>query len=171
MILCDILRNRGSVFTNIDLFLTFGQLLKILIDTRERKPYKFETPSKTATLKTGDYSLSGAEHLVAIERKTIDDLVSSLTINRKRFERELFRGRAINYFALLIEASLSDLSNGRYQSKMLPKAAIQSLLAFSVRYNLPIFFADNREFGARITEGLLLKYAKELKTQLKELEK
>lgn len=145
--------------------------MKIIIYTREQKPYKFETPSKTATLRTGDYSLSGAEHLVAIERKTIDDLVSSLTTGRERFERELFRGRALDYFALLIEASLSDLSNGRYQSQMLPKAAIQSLLVFSVRYNLPIFFADNREFGAWITEGLLLKYARELKNQLKELEK
>ena len=142
MILCDILRNRGSVFTNIDLFLTFGQLLKILIDTRERKPYKFETPSKTATLKTGDYSLSGAEHLVAIERKTIDDLVSSLTINRKRFERELFRGRAINYFALLLRQAyqiyqMADINRRCYQRQP-SKVSWRSPLGITCPFSLLI---------------------------------
>ena len=48
-------------------------------------------------------------------------------------------------------------------SLMKPKAAIQSLLKFWVRYDLPIFFAENRDFGARVPESLLVKYAEELK--------
>ena len=144
--------------------------MRIAIDSREQLPYSFKTESETTTLTTGDYSLKGASHLVAIERKTINDLIACLTTGRERFEKELHRGRALDYFALLIEASLSDLSNGLYQSKMLPKAAIQSLLAFSIRYDLPIFFVDDRKFGARVTESLLLKYAKELKKRLKEIE-
>ena len=144
--------------------------MKILIDTREQQPYTFETESERATLRTGDYSLEGGEHLVAIERKSVDDLIGCLTTGRGRFERELHRGRGLNYFALVIEASLSDLSNGRYRSEMKPKAAIQSLLTFSIRYNLPIFFAENRKFGARVTESLLLKYAREVEKRLKAIE-
>ena len=119
------------------------------------------TPTRTATLATGDYSIAGAESLIAIERKSLDDLIGSLTSGRERFERELHRGKALDYFAIVIEARLSDLSNGRYQSKMNPRAAIQSLLAFSVRYGLPIFFAENRDYGQRLTESLLLKFARE----------
>lgn len=140
--------------------------ITISIDSREQLPYSFKTESETATLTTGDYSLKGASHLIAIERKTTNDLIACLTTGRERFEKELHRGRALDYFALLIEASLSDLSNGRYQSKMLPKAAVQSLMAFSIRYNLPIFFVENRKFGARVTESLLLKYARELEKRL-----
>lgn len=144
---------------------------RILIDTREQRPYSFETENETGTLPTGDYSLVGAENLVSIERKSIDDLIGCLTTGRDRFERELYRGRALDYFALIVEVSLSDLSNGRYQSKMLPKAAIQSLLAFSIRYHLPIFFVENRRYGARVTESLLLKYTEELKKRLRKIDK
>ena len=136
--------------------------MTIIIDTREQLPYKFQTPTVKGTLDTGDYSLVGLEHLVSVERKTLDDLIGCLCAGRERFERELHRSQALNYFALVVEASLSDIVNGSYHSQMIPKSAIQSLMAFSVRYRLPIFFVESRSYGARITESLLLKYAKEL---------
>jgi DNA excision repair protein ERCC-4 len=139
----------------------------IAIDTREQTPYTFTEPTMTATLTTGDYSISGAENLIAVERKTANDLVGSLTRGRNRFERELHRGMALQYFALVVEASLMDLSNGHYMSLMKPKAAIQSLLTFSVRYGLPIFFAENRDYGQRLTESLLLKFAREQENRAK----
>jgi len=146
---------------------TWGKRMIIVIDSREQLPYRFGCETRTATLQTGDYSISGGEHLISIERKSVNDLVGSLTSGRERFERELHRGMALQYFALVVEASLSDLSNGRYRSEMKPKAAIQSVLAFSVRYNLPVFFVENRKYGARVTESLLLKYAREMEKRLK----
>jgi DNA excision repair protein ERCC-4 len=136
-------------------------MMEILIDSREQKPYSFSTPTRTATLPTGDYSIAGAEHLIAVERKTANDLIGSLTRHRERFERELHRGMALQYFCLVVESSLMSLSNGHYMSLMKPKAAIQSLLTFSVRYELPIFFAENRNYGERLTESLLIKFARE----------
>ena len=121
--------------------------MKIVVDSREQKPYTFTVPTRTATLPTGDYSIAGGEHLIAIERKTPDDLIGSISRHRERFERELHRGMALQYFALVIESSLMGLSNGHYMSLMKPKAAIQSLVTFSVRYGLPVFFAENRDFG------------------------
>ncbi len=145
--------------------------MKILIDTREQLPYQFETDAEPGKLDVGDYSIMGGESLVAVERKTVDDLVQCLTTERDRFERELYRGRSLDYFALVIEASLSDLANGRYKSQAHPKAMIQSLLTFSVRYGLPIFFAENRGYGARVTESLLLKYGRELERRCQQMQK
>ena len=136
--------------------------LTIKIDSREQKPYEFENPSEVGTLSCGDYSIMGLENHVAVERKELNDLIGCLTAGRERFERELYKARALDYFALVIEASLSDLVNGNYRSEMNPKSAIQSLLAFSIRYRLPVWFAESREYGQRITESLLRKYAREI---------
>jgi len=144
--------------------------MKILTDTREQQPYKFETPSEIGTVPIGDYSIFGLENHIAIERKELNDLIGCLTTGRERFEKELHKGKALDYFALVIEASLSDLINGRYRSQMTPKSVIQSLLAFSIRYRLPIFFCENRKYGQRITESLLLKYAREIEKRFSLIE-
>ena len=134
----------------------------ISIDTREKLPYEFQTNSKVGTIPIGDYSIQGLEDCIAVERKTIDDLIGCLTTGRERFEKELQKGKALDYFALIVEASLLDIVDHNYRSQMAPKSAIQSLLAFSIRYRLPIFFAENRKYAQRITESLLLKYAREV---------
>ena len=141
----------------------------IVIDDREKRPHRFETETRTARLETGDYSLSGGEHMIAIERKTVDDLVGSLSCGRKRFEAELSRARGFHYFAIVAETTFSDLAGGTYRSNMNPKAAVQSLLTFSVRYGVPVFFAGSRENGSDITESLLLKYARECEKTAKSL--
>ncbi len=140
----------------------------IIVDTREQIPLAFTLPTETGTLKTGDYSIKGLEDFIAIERKSPNDLVGSLKGGqRKRFERELSRGRELDYFALVIECDLSSLSNGEYRSQMKPKAVIQSLMAFSVRYRLPVFFCPGRGYAAKVIESLLTKYLTEIRGQLK----
>ena len=101
-----------------------------------------------------------------VERKELNDLIGCLTNGRKRFEKELYRGKALDYMALVVEATLSDIVNHNYRSEMQPKAAIQSLLAFSIRYMLPIWFCESRQYGQRVTESLLLKYARELEKRI-----
>jgi ERCC4-type nuclease len=142
--------------------------MTIIIDTREQVPLSFTLPSERGTLPTGDYSVKGLERFIAIERKAPDDLVGCLKGDqRERFERELARGRGLDYFGLVVEADLSGLAAGRYRSGMLPKAVVQSLMAFSVRYRLPIFFCPGREYAARVVESLLVKYVQELEKRLK----
>ena len=96
-------------------------------------------------------------------------MIGCLTTGRERFERELYKARALDYFALIVEASLSDLANGNYRSQMGPKSAIQSLLAFSVRYRLPIWFCESRKYGQRVTESLLLKYEGEIEKKFENI--
>ena len=137
--------------------------ITIVVDTREQRPYRFSHPTVTAALPTGDYSLLGFEDKVIIERKSIEDLVSCLKgTNRGRFERELQRSRALDYFALVVECSLSDLAAGAYRSEMSPASVVQSIIALSVRYRVPVFFAESREMGTRITESILEKYARDV---------
>ena len=52
----------------------------IVVDTREQTPFefrheKYETTTKQGTLSVGDYSLAGLEDKVAVERKSLPDLV------------------------------------------------------------------------------------------------
>jgi DNA excision repair protein ERCC-4 len=136
--------------------------MKILIDSREQLPYRFDTPSVVGTIPTGDYSIEGLEDRIAVERKEINDLVQCLSKHRERFEKELQRGRGLHYFAVVIEGSLADITNGRYRSLMKAQAALQSLIAFSIRYRLPIWFCGTRQEAQQVTESLLIKYSREI---------
>jgi ERCC4-type nuclease len=134
--------------------------LTIVVDSREQYPYLFESHKTIVQgLPIGDYGLLNFSD-IAIERKSVDDLIGSLTKGRDRFEKELQKGSQIPYFALVIEASLSDLASGQYRSNVLPKSIVQSLLSWSVKYNTRVFFAGSREFSERVTLSLLLKYGR-----------
>lgn len=134
--------------------------LTFVIDSREQLPYSFNGyKTVVQNLPIADYGLLNCPDCL-VERKSIDDLIGSLTKGRDRFERELRKGSMAPYFALVIEASLSDLVNGKYQSQMLPKSAIQTLLSWSVKYNTHIFFCDNRQYAEKVTLSLLLKYGR-----------
>jgi DNA excision repair protein ERCC-4 len=143
--------------------------MKILVDTREHLPYTFErfegVQVVRGTLETGDYSLVGLEHLACIERKSIDDLLGCLTSGRARFERELARMRPYQLKAVVVECSLRDISRGNYRSQMNPEAALQSVIAFQVRYSVPFVWAGNRAGGEYLTHGLLAKMAREITRQ------
>ena len=118
----------------------------IVVDTREQKPYRF-TRCQVKTLTTGDYSLVGLEDRVAIERKSAADLAGSLGSGRARFQRELERLAQLDYAAIVVEASLRQLLQPLLFSRMHPKAVVNSMLAWSVQYRMPVFFAGDR--GAR----------------------
>ncbi len=119
--------------------------------------------TERAALPTGDYSLPGFEDRAAIERKSIDDLVGCLkSDNRDRFERELARARHYELFAVVVEATLEDVSKGRYRSEMKPHAALQSIFAFQVRYQVPFLFCGSRAGAEYTTYSLLTKYLQEI---------
>ena len=121
----------------------------------------FKAPTITKKLDTGDYSLLGMETEIAVERKTLDDLVGCLTKGRERFERELERSTGLDYFCVIVEAGYSQLVLGDYRSRLNTKSAIESISTFEIRYSTHFLFAGNRELAARKAESLLLKYWRE----------
>lgn len=129
----------------------------VAVDTREQKPYRFPR-SEMKTLPTGDYSVVGLEDRIAIERKTKEDAYSSLGRGRARFARELERLSRYDYAAIVIETSLPDFLRAPAFSRMKPKAAANSIIAWSVKYRVCVFFAGDRLHGNALTRQLLEKF-------------
>ncbi|WP_461209464.1 ERCC4 domain-containing protein [Desulfocurvus sp. DL9XJH121] len=137
--------------------------MKLIIDSREQRPFAFANEKYGVTvehgpLSVGDYSLAGLADRVAVERKSLPDLVTCLGRERERFERELQRGAALDTFMVVVEASWADLASGSYRSAMNAHAACQSVLAFSCRYRLPFLFAGSRSNAEYVTWGFLRQY-------------
>ena len=112
--------------------------MKVIVDSREQAPFSFSherygVELVRGTLTVGDYSLVGLEDKVAVERKSLPDLVLCLGRERDRFERELQRGAALDAFCVVVEAGWTELSGGKYRSRMQPHAACQSVAAFMSR--------------------------------------
>ena len=138
--------------------------MQIVIDTREQSPFTFEgqhytdTYTENGTLQIGDYSLAGLEHLVAVERKSLPDLVQCLGRERDRFEREIVRGKGLDFFAVVCEGSWRDIANGNYRSKLPAHSAAQSVASFMARTRTPFFFADSRRAAEYATWSMLKQY-------------
>ena len=135
----------------------------IIIDSREKTPLVFNCPSVKGCLYTGDYSFVGAEHLFAVERKSLDDLAASCTFDRREvLERELLRLRGCRFRRLLIIGSEEDVCAHRYRSEITPKAVLGSLRSFEVRYDLPVVWNADPDSAAHQVELWAQKFATEL---------
>lgn len=147
--------------------------MRILTDTREQQPFSFAGPRyasdtvERASLTVGDYSLAGLADRVAVERKSLSDLVQCLGRERERFERELARGAALDAFAVVVEASYLDLARGQYKSMMKPHAACQSVAAFMSRYRVPFIFAGSRPAAEYACWSFLKQYLEGARRRLK----
>ena len=134
----------------------------IIVDTREQTPLPFaDLPTERRTLTTGDYSVLGFERAFSIERKSIEDLIQSLTHGRDRFSRELQRMRAFDFRRLLIVGNLADIEEHRYRSLAVPKAIIGSLFAFEARFDVPVCFCATPESAATLIERWALYFVRE----------
>lgn len=165
----------------INLYKIYGNYtdMKIIIDSREQAPYTFTkqqyngVTAEQGTLATGDYSIKGLESHIALERKSLSDLTGTLTTGRERFTRECERGKGLEYFGLIIEASLDDIKSHAYKSKVKPHSVLQSLASFSVKYALHVHYCGSREGGEYMTYSLLEKFfiakQKQLETMLKQV--
>ena len=137
------------------------ELDRVVVDTREQDPL-FGPPARVAKLDTGDYSIVGCEGLIALERKTLPDMLGCIGRDRERFERELERSRQLSYFAIVIETDLYLLRGPYERSLVAPTAVIGSLTAWSVRYGVPIWLTSDRRGAKGVIYRLLRAFAKEI---------
>lgn len=141
-------------------------MITLIQDSREQSPYLFDHPRykdlavKVAGLSTGDYSVEGMEHLVAVERKSMPDLLQSISTGRERFENELIRALELDAFMVVIEEPFRNLGNKDYQSNMNRTAAIQTVFSWMSKYRCTWFFAESREGAEYATYHFLRHYAK-----------
>lgn len=125
---------------------------EVIRDTREQSGWVFgETDdclgTTVDTLKTGDYSLRGIEHLFTIERKgKCQEFAQNIT--QDRFERELERMDSFAHPFLFLEFTYKDVMNYPYNQGIPPflckkikikPAFIQSkIFDYSLKYRTKI---------------------------------
>ena len=135
----------------------------IAIDTREQKPYGFDASRVTTVrraLPAGDYSLAGHESAVAVERKTLEDFVSTAIHARERFARELRMLATYDFACVVVEASMEDVLAHRYRSGADPRSVFGAVLSIVVDHRVPVFFCGDRQVACRFVEGVLRLYHK-----------
>ncbi len=83
------------------------------------------------------------EEEVAVERKTIQDLVNSIIQDREDFIEKCERLSEFRKKCLVIEGSLGSLKTPYEDSRAHPNAVLGSLLAAQERWNIPVYFLDD----------------------------
>ena len=119
----------------------------ILVDTRERYPYRFAgrgVEAERVALGAGDYAVGSAEALIAtVERKTLENLASSLSDGTLSFQMQRLSEAASA--ALVVEGRYPTL----FKIEHVSGAWLADMLArLQVRYpEVPVVFAGSRKFA------------------------
>lgn len=122
----------------------------VIVDTREQTPFTFERfdnwigGTLSMALPTADYSVQGMESLIALERKTLTDVVGSVLQNRERFLRMCERLADYKHKAILIEASYTEIKTPyRFTSDVRahPNGVVGTLDAIEAKYGIPIIYS------------------------------
>jgi ERCC4-type nuclease len=140
----------------------------VLIDTREKRPWSFSTAVDVetgVTLPTSDYSLAGATDLVALERKSLADLVmSSCSKERERFWDCMRRLSKYKYKALIVEAHAGSVWKRDYRSQATPQSVMATTLALQCDLGIGVIWAGDAGKAAWSAEWMLARIHKRLRT-------
>ena len=129
--------------------------ITIVIDTREQKPWTFSSTEFGIVrrgLPTGDYSLAGFEDQIAVERKSLGDLVGTLITDWIRFRKELYRMAGMDSAVIIAECNLSDIQDKLYDSDANPEAVIARCAGCYVDHGIPVVFCGDALRAGRYVE-------------------
>jgi hypothetical protein len=132
-----------------------GQVLEILVDSHERYPWKFDQQQATTTRKAlpaGDYAVvADGDIIAAVERKSLPDLVSTLTGGKLRYV--LADLAAVPRAALVVEDRWSSVFK---LDRVRPAVVADGLAEAQVRFpNVPIVFCETRKLAQEWTYRFL----------------
>lgn len=136
----------------------------IIVDQQEKLPLtRYFDPAlvqvESAHLETGDYSLVGATHLVAIERKHMTDLLNCVTTERERFMDQMRRLKNYPSRFLVVESTKSALEAGEYERAIRSSSVVNTLLGIAVRWNICVVYCKDQAAAAERVQWILLKVA------------
>jgi ERCC4-type nuclease len=125
----------------------------VLVDTREREPWPLQANhpnwiggERRVALKTGDYSVEGMENLLALERKSLPDMVACTVAHRQRFLAACGRLAKFRWKAILVEATLEDIKGGFEQfdipTDVHPNAVCGTLDAIEAKFGIPVIYTS-----------------------------
>ncbi len=131
----------------------------IIIDTREQDFYSFDSrlaATVRRALPAGDYSVAGLEATVVVERKSLDDFVSTVIHSRERFRNELRKLAGYRAACVVVEAGVLDVLLHRYRGDAHPNAVLGSALSIILDFHIPVFFCSNRQAACQFVQAYLL---------------
>jgi ERCC4-type nuclease len=132
----------------------------IIADTRERQPYGFDKHTVIRKkLPFGDYSLEGLEDRISFERKTLDDYVGSLILDRERFMREMCALSKYDVKGIIVEANMEDVINEKYTSGTKFQSIVGATSSLIIDFRIPVYFLSNRQIARHFVEDMLVRYA------------
>ena len=135
----------------------------IYVDTREQSWLKFDIPFEIKTLSFGDYSCSNNNCNCYIERKSLSDFISTLSVkNFDRFKNEIKKAKDNNsYIIVMIEEKLSNALSFQYlphiskKIKATPEYIFHNVRDLLQQYdNLQFLFVDGRLEMTRVIESI-----------------
>jgi len=135
----------------------------IYVDTREQSWLKFNIPFEIKTLSFGDYACSNDNCGCFIERKSLSDFISTLSVkNYDRFKNEIEKALKNNsYIIVMIEETLSNALSFQYlphiskKIKATPEYIFHNVRELLQNYNnLQFLFVDGRKEMTRIIESI-----------------
>jgi DNA excision repair protein ERCC-4 len=133
--------------------------LTVVVDTREQEPYSFDArlvAVERRALLAGDYSVAGLEDQVAVERKSLDDFVSTVIRGRMRFRKELRKLAGYRAACVVVEAGVADVLQKRYCGDAHPNAVLGSALSIILDFGIPVFFCSSRQAACQFAQAYLL---------------
>ena len=149
----------------------------VIIDTREQLPYTWpnlradaneggqllQVHNRRETLQAGDYSIDGYARMVTVERKSKEDLASTLTHGRRRFNAEMERLREYDAAWIVCEAELSELFKGvPWAPNFRARTIVRSAMFFQLRYPKIHWWAvPGRAVAENVTYQLLRSWWRE----------
>lgn len=116
------------------------------------------------TLATGDFSVVGLEHVIAVERKSLQDLIMCVGRERERFDREMQRLAAYQVRALVIETDWATIELKRYRGEIHPNAVLGSLLGWMAQ-GIPVVMTGTNERAGRFISRMLFTAARRRYTE------
>lgn len=130
----------------------------VIVDSREQTPYVFD-PQRVDVIRralpAGDYSVDAFETRIAVERKSLEDLVGTLIRGRERFNEELIKLATYESACVVVEGSLTDILLHRYRSAAHPNAVFGSVMSVICDFTVPVYFCDDRQVACKFTEAFL----------------
>ena len=136
----------------------------IYVDTREQNWLKFDIPFEIKTLPFGDYTANNDNCNCYIERKSLSDFISTLSVkNFDRFKNEIEKAHVNNsYLIVIVEEKLSNALSFQYlphiskKIKATPEYIFHNVRQLTQEYsNLQFLFVDGRTEMKNSIEAIL----------------
>ena len=141
-----------------------------LVDTREQMPFPLALnhpnwieSERRVALPTADYSVEGMEGLLALERKSLPDLLGCIAADRERFLAVCARLAEFRWKGIIIEATYEDIKSGwpdqNIPTEVHPNSVIGTIDAIEAKWGIPIIYTSvNRALATERAASWLSKH-------------